>query len=1004
MTSWEFFAVVVTVGCGAAILTWLAHQLTSRQETKRELRDQPDAGSAADISSFDSENSASSELPIGETYASLSPHAESREELPDPSYAPSDIRHLVETPASEHDRNISANLTAPDDSPLSETQALAPGLPDERFASPTVEPPAFSLIDGLPRDPIETTIASDEISNTASPTLSDTQVHSDSPTPQTSIEPFVGPSKLGSVVPTLVDSESSPSPVSTNPEVQAHEQIPAGLTETPLKRELVESDRFGISDTPDAGIPSSPKPVTSIQSTAHNDENLEPHAIAAQVPVEQVAGQDGTPKPSEEPQDTGLPDSRQYRGDSTEPQTGSLESDSQTPVLGEGFLAPVVTPAADTESVPVISETGLSEDSHAVEAHQAETAPAASSSSGAIGATEFANQAELPRTDRRTRDADVPAKFKHYPRKQPPKRITDPIAKGGKPRAPGGLSPTVVPVQTPKEPTEPKRKQGRIDIVCYKADGIWRLSVELSDEWLDGGKPEVLQDGQHLAKDEAEGREVWCLSSLAPVAVKAASGSTQEREILSSVAVHKVLIFKLVGGNLDRGRLVRAQSPGSYLVCAPDSWKLAKTTGRVPREREPVNLKRYVAHFLDAGDSGAELDFVTSTNESITVSISNRELRFVGNLIPDARTKVPPLFAPLPPDLRAESAEYWSRVSCIVLGVEGGGKNAWRKAFVPVADKADQRLTPLLKRDGGWYFARIYDLDSVLIESFDFRFIRGLNSIDILQGPPLPAPLGHPQAEIVFDHDSICQVIVPQVEGVPSLRVLREGARTRTTLPADPIFDMLVFQIKRNLESVSTLISLSRVWWALGQVSCIPKTGWKDRPIDIPGVDITATSTAAIWLRVPVLGMLGDLDIGFSEGFRRRLGDQKGAPALQVPLRELSDDPALYRTKNPVELTLQLWSAGVSIHALVGRVTAPPIPPDLAPPIREPANPTPTSPEFDPIYPGETIEIISGEMPGPLGVVTGFRAHGREAYVALETGVRVVVPRESIRYSFFNSL
>jgi len=144
-----------------------------------------------------------------------------------------------------------------------------------------------------------------------------------------------------------------------------------------------------------------------------------------------------------------------------------------------------------------------------------------------------------------------------------------------------------------RQPAE-QRKRTRVGpqlrLVCFKGnDRMWRLAVELPEDFSAGGDIEVLQDGQPLERVGFNDNR-WPLNRLngSVEAVEARNGG-QRWEL--EIGGDQCLIFKLLEeSETEEGRLVSAATRGDYLLIAPADWHISHCFGIQPSEEPNVSI------------------------------------------------------------------------------------------------------------------------------------------------------------------------------------------------------------------------------------------------------------------------------------------------------------------------------------------------------------------------------------------------------------------------------
>ncbi|HID31187.1 MAG TPA: hypothetical protein EYP19_14480, partial [Desulfobacterales bacterium] len=334
--------------------------------------------------------------------------------------------------------------------------------------------------------------------------------------------------------------------------------------------------------------------------------------------------------------------------------------------------------------------------------------------------TEESRETKLPQTSEK-------------PRKR---RRVPPRDRGGRPR-----SYTQNREEVPAPTTVSYRP--RPEIVCWKRERQWFIGVEAPDDLLENSDDlEIHQNGQSLSPDDYE-ETCWPLCSVGGQVTVKWKEKDASQSFTLTVDQEGYLLFKLSGQDLNKGRLVKSVSSGSYLVITPDTWERDETiAGPPPVAPEPVALDGYLAHFFEL-EKSTDTEIAFCTPEAVPISISSRAARFelIGEKVEDASEKMGPLFIK-PPRIRAvvPNPQGWKGIKTIVVGEEGSGRGRWRTQFSPDPKHTDQDLpSEVLARKGGWYFLRFYNRNDDLVESLDFRFLSGLNRIEMPESSPLPS-------------------------------------------------------------------------------------------------------------------------------------------------------------------------------------------------------------------------------------------------------------------------
>ncbi|NQT84569.1 hypothetical protein HQ563_16220 [bacterium] len=431
----------------------------------------------------------------------------------------------------------------------------------------------------------------------------------------------------------------------------------------------------------------------------------------------------------------------------------------------------------------------------------------------------------------------------------------------------------------------------RPEIICWKRERQWMLGVEVPEELLEKAGLKVLQDGSPLAQDEFR-ESCWCLNCSGGDVVVRWKADGVPKEVKVALDEEKYLLFKLSGQSEDRGRRVKSPSSGSYLVIVPCNWERDEdSSGPPPAAPEPVSLPEYSAHFFYLEKLGdRRIGFNRLSGEPFRIKSTTSRFELVGARLPDASEHVGPLFGEGPPKIRSVGDRGWKGVGTIVVGQEGRGRKRWRTWFSLDTERIDQDLPPkVAARKGGWYFLRFYNTTGDLLESLDFRFVACLRDIRIHQPPPLPPEGGHKAVCIEFLHQPNCKVRLSKESLAKVINIEPESDRTVATIPPDPACDETSWLlVPDDGAQLKLSITVDRVWWAIGEEGHRPSQ-WRDRPLSLlPGV-FDATSTKAIWLRLPRRRWVDKVSVGFEKSQARPYPVKLSENTVLIPLREFGD-------------------------------------------------------------------------------------------------------------------
>jgi hypothetical protein len=458
-----------------------------------------------------------------------------------------------------------------------------------------------------------------------------------------------------------------------------------------------------------------------------------------------------------------------------------------------------------------------------------------------------------------------------------------PEKRGGRPRVPSRESEKAA-------VRAPKRYEPKPEVVCWRRGRQWIVAVEIAEEYFGQTEPVVLQEGSPLPRDEFK-EECWPLNRANGHVVVRTDDNQDAADISVDLGKEDYLIFKLGSGN--QGRHVRFPSSGSYLVVAPDTWQRDETvSGSAPVAPEPVVPTGLQAHFFVLEKDGVgTVAFRRPNGESVIIPSTGTSYELVGTQVHDGNQEMGPLFARMPPAIRAFREDTWNRVGTIIVGEEGRGKERWRcKALSPTLGKKDQTLPAAVASHGsGWYFVRIYDKSNWLMESLDFRLALALKDIRFPRPSPAPDLNGHKPARIDILHDA--GSTVQPAHGLPDeVQVDRSEENTAITIPPNWACDETCWVFSdRSMQKVDITLVVQRLWWVLGEESDEP-TEWGDKLLTVSRDDFAATSGKALWLRLPATPpWTKKVSVGFKEQSARGYAVLVSERTVAIPLRDFGD-------------------------------------------------------------------------------------------------------------------
>ncbi|MEW6244681.1 MAG: hypothetical protein AB1497_10595 [Bacillota bacterium] len=386
-------------------------------------------------------------------------------------------------------------------------------------------------------------------------------------------------------------------------------------------------------------------------------------------------------------------------------------------------------------------------------------------------------------------------------------------------------------------------------------------------------------------------------------------------ELPAKDRIRPYLVFKLRRDGLFGHLVSRTSGEGLYLSVFPERWVL-QSDGKLQSVRN-TSIEGYVAGLLQMYGTGDAYLLRATDGTEIPFETIKAQLALSGKVYDDGLAGVfGPLFLGAPPTIVPVRDKALEQVKTLVVGREGSGRGRWRTYCQPDTS-GEEILLPaeLAKRKSGWYFVRIYNHLDELLESFDFRFVTSVKSIDIQPHSALPGPSGHSDVRVRILHDGGV-LIYPRDDRIGSLvRVVRDG---EYLLPPDPQCDLTLWDVREAPGGPIPLrLVLNRIWWGLGTEGTAP-IEWVDKEIRIERAWFKATSSSCLWVKVPDADRQGVVLAGFDRTAARPYRGNKGM--IPVPLRDFGDSPVLAGQLGPASFKLWAPEARGECMAAVARV------------------------------------------------------------------------------------
>ncbi|MFQ5953525.1 MAG: hypothetical protein ACE5JZ_00505 [Kiloniellales bacterium] len=372
-----------------------------------------------------------------------------------------------------------------------------------------------------------------------------------------------------------------------------------------------------------------------------------------------------------------------------------------------------------------------------------------------------------------------------------------------------------------------------------------------------------------------------------PVHARQNGGDTTELPLLTENRA--ALFFRVVDD--DFARYVEQPSRGLNLIVVPDEWRYdSERSGPPPIAFEAFGIPGYTVHYFFPS-RGPLLAFERPGQGRLELEVGQPRFRLEGQTLSDNEEKIGPLFVGNVPALVAESHGL-SRINSVVIGEEGHGSGRWKKDYSLTASDDDRWPLPedLQEHGSGWYFLRLYDAGDNLVDSLDFRYVRGLRHLQV-KTPDLQAPDLENKVCVALAHDK--SVSVRPLESIPSLDVENipdaDLVESIFRWPCDPKIRTARFELKGGGKSVRVSFQTDRIWWALTDLEQeVHRADWQRAPIETRHKVFLPTSDAELLWRFPP-SVSAPAFVGFQRTNRRPLLQPDAEGVAQIKLCEFSE-------------------------------------------------------------------------------------------------------------------
>jgi hypothetical protein len=458
-----------------------------------------------------------------------------------------------------------------------------------------------------------------------------------------------------------------------------------------------------------------------------------------------------------------------------------------------------------------------------------------------------------------------------------------PVDRGGHPR--GECETAAQPAQPANGAVRP-----RLQFVAIQGAGDWEIFAEVDPADFHGLR--ILQGGEALERPAQQSFFGPLRDLTTPIQIFSDNVEVGEMTLVTQDS--PILYFRL---QKDLGRSVRRPSRGLNMAIVPAQWRYdyAKS-GAPPCEPESTCMPGYRVHFFSI-DRNPILAFDRVGGESFEIDWAKPQFQLVGDSLLDDDSDMGQLLVGDLPVLEG-SREAMAKVRTVVVGAEGRGSGRWRQEYK--IDTERWQLPEDLKCQGsGWYFIRLYDGGDDIIDSFSFRYIGGLKSIDV-KGAGVTQGTNEVRITFAHDEDVLVSIADPDVSPVEIFET-RESKSTVFAWLSDFRVRKTAFEVCHNGRPVRVTLDTDRIWWALSDASDSSTPIWQLSPIQLAPSHFAPTAEAKLVVRFPRLTAV-DASIGFTHANRRTIQIVSGRTSIY--LHEFSEAPELRRFTGQ---TLKLW-------------------------------------------------------------------------------------------------
>ena len=466
----------------------------------------------------------------------------------------------------------------------------------------------------------------------------------------------------------------------------------------------------------------------------------------------------------------------------------------------------------------------------------------------------------------------------------------------GKPREISGRR-SRAPRRLSNEPRVPRVP--RPELLCYKSrvGGMWEVEMSVDEE--------IPIEAVYLQSKKLEFANNKCRipSLTGQLAIEYQDGRKQDVSLFE----REPLIFKLRKDWAGSGRKIAAITSGYFIVIAPKAWN---RKGQMPVAPQRCRDAEFRAHyFFREGQSEDEHigGFLECEDFHVVTGI-----KLSGQRVFDD-SEEGDLFVQRVPELMVTQDIVWARV-----GEEA--KSGWKgQNFEP----AKQTLSETLNGREGRFFLRVYDSNGKLLDSTEFRFLKGLKHICV-NGEPytkhtmlLPDLNGHPPTEVRFV--GVDDSKSPQIKLCESTQAtVKSGV---LSVDQSPEANCVLCTLGSGNDGVKIKLDLPRTWWKMvsgDNVQC----EWRDKPVKMTRQEFQEFANGGSEIRL-LQKRPQSIRVGFDDELNLNYRRSKKEHTIPIPLIEFVDHEQIdQRLSTEAQLKVEL--AGTALPIIV--ISADPLP------------------------------------------------------------------------------